>query len=788
MSPRPLWRFFTAASLLMGALVFTLRRSPLLALLPLDLLLGILRVEVLSDDGTFSLSQFHGSRAVQVRGVAISDPESVDTATGLRLSVEEILLDDGWTEVKGDTLVTLRESAELTRKRDRPYFRYGDRLLLEGALSDPPTLEDFDYPTYLARQGIGSVMSFPKATLLDEGEGNPFYQGLYTARRSLGRSLADVLPEPQASLGQALLLGLRGSLPEGLVKNFRDTGASHLLAISGLHIGVLMGIGIAASQSIFGRRRQVYLIVHLVLVWLYALTAGMSPSVARAAVMGTVYMAALGLGRPRSVLPALGFAAAVMVAISPNALLHVSFQLSFAAVAGIALWAEPSGRLLGTVAERDPASGPTPTGLRTLAASLAAVTIATLPLAAFHFHQISILGVPTTILALPSLLAVLVTQAAAGLVGLVSETAAAPFAWLAWLATSYLEGIVSLLARLPVGSVETGRIAPGLVWAYYGLLVVVFTWAGSRRTVGRWMHHVPSLKTTPSPLARTVGWWAMAVLMSVSELLWIAALSLPDGKLHIAFLDVGQGDAVPITTPAGKQVLVDGGPDPLSAVRALSDRMGFRDRTVELVVLTHPHGDHVTGLVEVLSRYGVEHIVEREIQFAGAAYQAWRKGVAEEGAEVTQAQRGQVIVLDDGVFIQVLNPPDTLLQGTSSDEHNASVVMRLVYGEVSFLLTGDVFSEVEASLVSSSAPLDSDVLKVAHHGSRNSSLEIFLDAVSPSVAIISLGESNRFGHPHPEVMAALRQRVPDDMVFLTRDRGTIEFITDGERLTMKTER
>ena len=270
--------------------------------------------------------------------------------------------------------------------------------------------------------------------------------------------------------------------------------------------------------------------------------------------------------------------------------------------------------------------------------------------------------------------------------------------------------------------------------------------------------------------------------------MWIAALSLSDAKLRVAFIDVGQGDAIFITTPGGSQVLVDGGPDPVELVHFLGRNMPFRDRTIELVVLTHAHSDHVNGLIEVLRRYKVEQVLEREIEFEGPSYQAWRKAVAEEGAEVTQAREGQLIALDGGGFMQVVSPGEKLLRGTSDEVNNASVVLKLVYGDFSFLLTGDIFSEVEAALVAGGAPIDTDVLKVGHHGSRGSSSARFLDSASPAVAVISVGEDNRFGHPHDETLEALARHVSEDLLFLTRDRGTVESITDGKTLKLKTER
>ena len=793
--PTPALGLFAVASILLTALLAVSRRSSLPALLLAALMLGTLRAGFLGDDGGSMLASYHSRTPVQVRGLVINDPEAVGTATRFRLAVDRIRPDGGWVTVSGDMLVTLGDYAEVADRRKRPHVRYGDLLMLDGVLEAPPVLEGFDYPAFLARQGIGSVMSFPSATLLDEGKGVSFYRALYGARRAIAGSLAEVVPEPQASLGQALLLGLRYNLPDDLVEEFRVTGTSHVLAISGLHVGILLSIGLAVSTWVLGRRRQHYLIAPFVLMWLYALISGMSPSVVRAAIMGSVYLAALALGRPRSVMPALGLAAAVMVAINPHVLWSVSFQLSFAAMAGIALIAEPLGLRLRTLVGVRPEVGlPANSllGFVTDAASMTiAATVATFPLVAFYFERVSLVGLPVTVLALPALPPVLVTQALAGLVGLVATGVALPLGWLAWVSTAYLTGVVDLFARLPGASFETGRLAPLLVWAYYGCFVLWYVAKPLRTVASRTLSQFQAAPPRLPPARTAVPWWLLLPAASIAVLVWTAVLSLPDGRLHVTFADVGQGEAVLITTPGGKGILVDGGPDPLDAVRLLGNRLPFWDRSVDLVVLTHTHSDHVTGLTEVLRIYDVRHILEREAQYDSPAHHAWRRAVEEEGAVVTQARAGQVVALGDGVFMQVISPQVRLLTGTASDVDNASVVLRLVYGDVSFLLTGDtgdMFGEAEVELLARGAPVDSDVLKVAHHGSRSSSTGPFLDAVSPVAAVISAGEDNRFGHPHPETMETLLRHVTNDRLLVTKDRGTIEFVTDGRRLTMTTER
>ena len=553
-----------------------------------------------------------------------------------------------------------------------------------------------------------------------------------------------------------------------------------------------MGLSLSASAFFVGRRRQLYLLVPLAVIWLYALLAGLPPSAARAAIMGSAYLAAHALGRPRSALPALGAAAAVMVGLDPNILWSVSFQLSFAAMAGIALLAptlaEGFRRFIGARFGTREASGSKLAFVTYVVAMTIAATIATAPLVAFHFHRFSLGGLPTSLLILPMLPPLLIAYGLTAVVGLLSDVAAVPFGWVAWLLSGYVTVVVGAVSRLPGVYLDVGRVAPLAVWAYYALLAALYLARPLHRLVSRINVPPPVLPQVPSFTRRAVPLWILAPSLVAAALVWMAALSLPDGRLHVTFADVGQGDAVLITTPSGQQILIDGGPDPTVAARLLGEAMPFWDRRIELLVATHPHSDHVTGLTEALKRFDVSRVLERQVAYDAAPYLEWRRVLEEETAVVTEAEAGQIIAFDDGVALEVLNPPRIPLRGTTSDIDNASVVLRLTYGDVSFLLVGDVFSEAESLLVATATNLDSDVLKVAHHGSRTSSSGDFLDSVAPSIAVISVGENNRFGHPHVEAIAALEARLTSDRIMTTKDRGTIRFVTDGTTLRVESDR
>jgi len=276
--------------------------------------------------------------------------------------------------------------------------------------------------------------------------------------------------------------------------------------------------------------------------------------------------------------------------------------------------------------------------------------------------------------------------------------------------------------------------------------------------------------------------WLIAPLLIIAILIWLVVLTMPDNKLHVSFLDIGQGDAILIQTPNHQNILIDGGPDPQKINLELSKKLPFWDRTIDLMISTQPQADHITGLVEVLQRYEVKQVLEPGVPYASLIYQEWLKLVEEKQIEHTIARVGQEIGLGQGIMIEVLNPPLKLFQGTSHDVDNNGVVLRLSSGKVSFLFTADIRQEAELELIGQRANLRSTVFKVAHHGSKTSTSAQFLAAVDPEVAVISVGADNPFGHPNTEVVERLIESLSSNKVYMTCENGTIEFITDGEKL------
>ena len=277
-------------------------------------------------------------------------------------------------------------------------------------------------------------------------------------------------------------------------------------------------------------------------------------------------------------------------------------------------------------------------------------------------------------------------------------------------------------------------------------------------------------------------------LLGISAVLWFQVFQGTDGKLHVYFLDVGQGDSILIVTPQGKQVLVDGGPNLTSATRALAGPMSPMDRSLDVVVMTHIDGDHSRGLLEVLDRYDVATVVVGDNPPDGQSYQEWQARLEREKIDPVEVSAGHLLEVEPGVTLEVLNPPVVPFVGSGADRNNNAVVLRLVYGKVSFLLASDIEAFTEDHLVRTSFDQESIVLKAAHHGSRSSTIPAFLSQVNPAVAVISSGPGNQFGHPHPEVVNRMEKALGLEGIFRTDRQGTVELVTDGVDLWVSTEK
>ena len=255
-------------------------------------------------------------------------------------------------------------------------------------------------------------------------------------------------------------------------------------------------------------------------------------------------------------------------------------------------------------------------------------------------------------------------------------------------------------------------------------------------------------------------------------------------KLEVSFLDIGQGDAILITSPSGKQMLVDGGPTQ-KIIEELSQHISYFDRTLDVVVATHPDADHVTGLIPVLEKYKVSMVVISPSGGHTGIYNEVKNRIKVEDADVHVGAQGDVIDFGDGVIAKILYPSKNYIK-KKDDTNDASVSMVIAYGDESILLTGDLPSTEEDELLRAGLPKNITIYKAGHHGSKYSSGEQLLSYSKPEYSVISAGKNNKYGHPNPEALERLQKYSKE--ILSTIDKGVITFVLDGKSTEVLTEK
>jgi len=713
------------------------------------------------------LHYYNGGKDVEAWGHVVEEPAVYDTRVQLRVAVEQLVVDGQARPVSG--------LAQINTGRF-PEIPYGAQLRVTGDLSAPIALGSPDYAAYLERQGVLSVMESPYVEVIREDGGNRLMRALLAVKQRSRDVIATALPEPHASLLTGILLGDSRGMPRELKEDFRETGMTHIIAISGFNIAVIIALLDYLAAPFLPRKSGAVAI--MVFIGLYAILVGASASVVRASVMGISYLIGFRLlGRPTLAIAGLFTAAFLMTLANPDTLWDIGFQLSFAATLGLMLYAGRWSRWLAKGA--DPVLAPEVRGRVTrFVSDLLLVTLAaqllTLPLILYHFGRLSLASLPANILVLPAQGGVMAAGGLTLMVGLIAPNIGQLVGLIAWLFLNYTITVIRMLAQMPHASIPLPLTSSGLLAAYLviGLITVL-------ATTGKTETKEPNLRIDAGKRKII----AIAGLLLVGLLLIGWRIGQPDDRLRVAFLDVGQGDAIFIQTPNGRQLLIDGGRYPSEVLDQLGRQLPFWDRSIDMVMVTHPDADHAAGLVDVIERYDVSVLLTNGAnEGSDSIYAALLEAAGERGTDIHIARKGESIRLDEGIQIDILHSGEV---GQTDSRNDASIVARLSYGTLSVLLTGDAEESAEASMLQEGMPVQAVVLKAGHHGANTSSSAEFLQAVAPRIVVISAGRDNSYGHPHPDMVA--RAAAVGAAVLRTDELGTLELESDGARMWWSAE-
>jgi competence protein ComEC len=649
-------------------------------------------------------------------------------------------------------------------------WHYGDRVRLEGRLRTPFETEDFSYLDYLAHRGIHSTFDCSYqfnercASLLQSGAGNPLRQAIYNLRQRLTAVLFEIFPDPEASLLAGILLGVEGYIPTDVRQAFNDTGTAHIIAISGFNFAIVAGLFAAFFGRLLGRWRG--MMAAFLGIALYAVLAGASAGVVRAAIMGGLSVFAAQIGRRQHGLNSLAFVAALMALADPHVLWDVSFQLSFMATLGLILYADPlegwfyslaSRRFAPDAAQR--LSGPVGEYfLFTLAAQLT-----TLPLILYYFRRLSLASLLANPLILPAQPPVMILGGLAALSGLIWTPLGQAVSFLAWPFVVYTVRVVEWMARLPGGSWAIDRLNQWIVVGFYALL---FAWTALGRRLSSWAE--ARWGDAPPRLA----WFSLAGVSLLTVVVWRLALAAPDGKLHLLVLDVGAGDAILVRTPGGRLVLIDGGPSPSALSDALGRRLPLGRRQFDWWIVAAAGEEQVAALPLAVERFPPQRVLWAGPADASYSARQLRQVLARRGIPVVEAQAGHTLDLSQGARLSILR---TTPRGA---------VLLVEWGRFRALLPiGLDFDALEALLTDRSQGAVTALL-LAEGGYAPLNPPGWIARWQPGIALLSIAPGDREGRPSPETLRALEGY----MLLRTDSNGWIELTTDSEQMWVEVER
>ena len=552
-------------------------------------------------------------------------------------------------------------------------------------------------------------------------------------RGRVGRRIRELFPN-HGGLVEALILARKEGLDQELREAFALTGTAHLLAISGFHVGVVATLLLSGLRMAGVPRRKAGGAA-AVGVWLYVATIGLPDAATRAAIIFSFIALGRLASRPVAPMGTLSTAFLALLVHDPGSLARPGFQLSFAGAFGLMVMAKPVEHSLSSWAR-----GRCPSILTQGAAAGIAATLATLPLVAWHFDRVSVVGIPTTLLAGP-----LVAAAIPGVFGSLALSVIHPglahiLAGGVGLLLDLLTAVVDVLSRLPFAAVWVPKswVAAAGVGAVAGVALISRGERLSRR--GRRLVALGS---------------GLAVLIALPGIQRVALRDV----VEFAFLDVGQGDAIAVRSPGGRWIMVDVGPRGrgFDAGRDVAVPF-FRERGVarlELLFLTHPDLDHIGGAESLMSALEVETIVDPGVPSAKSAYVELLEAAVRTGTPWRTARAGDGVDVD-GVQVRVLHPAAAPRTGDGDiDANETSIVLFIQFGSFEAILTGDAPVDVEEESIDGLATPDVELLKVGHHGSATSTSSAFLASTRPELAVISVGARNRYGHPDPSVLRGL---------------------------------
>lgn len=639
-------------------------------------------------------------------------------------------------------------------------YQYGDWIQFKSVLEYPPqamNAGDFDYSMYLKSRGIYAISYLKPYQILKLGEVQKklhLTDVAYHIKEFIIHTTEKYIPGLESALLKGILVGDRTDFTEEMAENFADSGLSHLVAVSGNHVVIILLVLTYVLQTL-GFRKTVVHVISIGAVLLFMLVTGCTASVMRAGIMAIVVLAAYLLNREADTLTSLFFSALLILLWNPLTIHDVGLQLSFSATAALLFFYKPIYLRLTFIPEK----------IREVITATIAAQIGTIPFTVYHFNNISMVSLFSNIVAVPLTTIALISGILLMIIGNI-------FGFLGNMAAGFTFFLLKLLlcwskfcAGLPfaVLNCPTPSVVAMMIYAIFIIM----------------LYHILKGKNMKYIKLSGVG------LIFLIVICFAIHVFLPN-HLEVTFINVGQGDCTLIHFPNGKNILIDSGGNSGNSsfdvgrqvVVPYLIRRGIMQ--LDAVVVSHFHDDHAEGILSVMDEIPVKILILPVREEQVPLHKKLLEKARAYNAGVYYVSRKDYISIDKNFNMDILWPNIAYDKKSIYNENNESLVLRLDYGSISFLFTGDIEEETERCLLEMGDNIDVDVLKVAHHGSNTSSTDSFLNAASPQYAVISVGRNNNFGHPAEEVLKRLEKYGMS--IYRTDLNGTVTFIADRKKI------
>ena len=732
---------------------------------------------------------------LMMEGTVIESPLAYPDKNILIVRCLRLLKDESYIPVTGNVRLTIPQDLN---------FQYGDFIRFRSNLKKIRNFNNpggFDYQRYLKLQGIyatGFIADRSHIVRLRQNTASPIKLHIESFRAHLKQIIDRNAATPQKEIIEAMTLGNQYEIPEEIRDNFNKTGTTHILSISGMHVGMVAATAfffvfliLKSSQYLMLRFNIIKIAAAcaFIMVLLYALIAGMGVTVQRAAIMALIFLIALFSGKQKDLYNTLALAGLIILFISPEALFDISFQLSFLAVLAI-IYIVPR-----CTAYQPKHFSTFPLWMQNITRYLylttmvcLAATIGTLPLIMYYFSRVSLITVIANLIIVPLLGTITLSLSMFFILfAFFSPWAAGYFIKLASCFTQISVNIINKLAAIPWSSFNTTRPNILEIALFYFLIFILVEFIDARLKKEK-QNNLPVYRRQILKILLM-----MTVMIFCIDITYLVFKDKFQTGLKITVIDVGQGNSVLVQFPGGKNMLIDGGGFPESTFdvgRTVVAPFLYHKRInhIDTIVLTHPHPDHLVGLIHIMNNFGVREVWTSNLPIDSERFPLWKKAIEENHINIVTVSNKSPGKIINGTTIRVLWPADSSIKDMENDLYDdvndASLVLKVTFGKVSILFPGDISSDVEKQLIQSKADLRSDILLMPHHGSPYSSSMAFIKAVDCRYAVVSAGSNNVFHHPHPSTI----QRYKDSGIEIYRtDRdGATSITTDGNKLKIST--